>query len=133
MTPRIFLIVSMLSTLMSCAIFTPHVNHDDSPEQGVATVEWTFAPDEAIYGFYVFRADRYEGPYQQVNGQIVLTIDPKSGREPLYSYEDATVVPGRDYFYYVQAYDKIRREMRRIGPAKRIHARASALSPSAQP
>jgi len=64
-------------------------------------VEWTTASELDTVGFYLLRAESPEGPFEQVNGQIIpSTSDSLTGNS--YSYEDQGVQSGTMYYYMLE-------------------------------
>lgn len=66
------------------------------------TLRWSTATEVDNFGFDIFRADKEEGPFKQINEDPVMgagTTDVPTK----YTYEDATIDPKRTYYYYVES------------------------------
>jgi hypothetical protein len=56
------------------------------------------------FGYDIYRADREAGPFVKVNAEPVPgTLRP--GKVQTFEYEDFTIDPARDYWYYVESID----------------------------
>jgi len=65
------------------------------------TLRWK-TNDVSHYGYDVYRADSETGPFVKINAQPVPgTLKP--GKVQTFEYEDATIEPGRVYWYYVES------------------------------
>ena len=104
-------------------------------EPGVPTtsvdLQWQFAPNPAIYGFEIYRADRPEAEFVKVSPEIIPAIDPRSGQEPKYTFVDDGVLPGETYYYAIEARDIVNKRSMRIGPVLRIGVKSAVDKPSA--
>jgi hypothetical protein len=71
------------------------------PGETWARITWEVRQEQETYGYLVYRADRREGPFRRVNGQILRV---SSGADPhVYSYTDDQVAPGHTYYYYLES------------------------------
>jgi hypothetical protein len=83
-------LVAVLVSLAACG-----------PANSRVVVEWTTASEINTSGFNLYRSERAEGPYTQVNAQIIpASTDPLVGGK--YRYEDTTVIAGRTYYYQLE-------------------------------
>ena len=58
--------------------------------------------DVSNFGYDIYRADSEAGPFVKVNPQPVPgTLKP--GKVQNFEYEDTTIDPSRDYWYYVES------------------------------
>ena len=74
------------------------------PGERRARLVWNATQEDQTYGYLVYRAERREGPFLRANAQVVpVGTGPAPGA---YAYEDATVEPGRSYFYYLESVSK---------------------------
>ena len=65
------------------------------------TVEWSTANELGTAGFNVLRAESREGPFIQLNDQIIPSSDsPASGGD--YEYRDTDVKAGGTYYYILE-------------------------------
>lgn len=66
------------------------------------SIKWSTASEVENFGYDVFRGDAEEGPFTRLNAQTIAgagTVD-----EPrAYVYVDATIEPGKAYWYYVES------------------------------
>ena len=69
----------------------PPVAVSTSVKDGMAELSWPPSEDPWFYGYRIFRADKIEGPYQEV------------GESGAPMFEDIGVNPGERYFYRVSA------------------------------
>lgn len=64
-------------------------------------VEWSTATELDTAGFNLYRSASADGPFVQVNQQLVPSSpDPLTGGD--YSFADTAVDPGRTYFYELE-------------------------------
>lgn len=67
---------------------------------GYLRIAWRLQTQEDVYGFYVYRADSEDGPWEQANDLIV----PGHGTTALpqeYAFVDSGLTIGQKYYYYV--------------------------------
>jgi hypothetical protein len=64
-------------------------------------VEWSTASELDTVGFNLYRSETPEGPFEQVNGDLIPAAD-----DPLvggnYEYKDTKVLPGHTYYYWLE-------------------------------
>lgn len=64
-------------------------------------VEWSTASELDTVGFYLLRSENPEGPFEQVNSEIIpSTSDSLTGSS--YSYDDHQVQAGATYYYMLE-------------------------------
>jgi len=69
----------------------------------VITVRWETTSEVDNLGFNLLRATTADGPRTQLNADLIPTlVPPGSPFGAPYSYDDATVVPGVHYFYWLE-------------------------------
>ncbi len=68
------------------------------PDNEAIRVEWQTQAENDNLGFHLFRARTEEGPYSQVTRNLIHGAGNASSRRS-YEYSDATVEPGRIYYY----------------------------------
>ncbi len=69
---------------------------------GLVTLNWaTGFEDISTVGFDVFRSDVQDGPQSKVNADLILA----KGSGEAYQFFDASVLPGKTYYYFVQLVD----------------------------
>lgn len=95
------------------------------------TLKWTTASEVDNFGYDVYRGASEDGPFERRTEDPVLgagtTDEPTS-----YRYVDDGLVPGRDYYYYVESIS-IHGERERFTPIIRVTAkRAEDESSSAE-
>lgn len=72
-----------------------------NPAESRVIVEWTTASEVDTSGFNLYRSQQADGPYVKINTQLIpASADPLVGDK--YRYEDATVTPGRTYYYQLE-------------------------------
>jgi hypothetical protein len=70
-------------------------------KESTIKVEWSTASEIDTAGFNVYRSDNSEGPFVQINEQLITaTGDTLSGGD--YTYTDKNVVPGKLYYYELE-------------------------------
>lgn len=99
-------------------------------------IRWTTASEVGNYGYDVYRADSPAGPFERLTEQPIPgagTTDTPSH----YEYVDDTIVPGREYYYYVESisaegerhrFTPVRRAPPKTGPAPAGDAASAAES-----
>jgi hypothetical protein len=71
-------------------------------KRAMVLVEWTTASELDMAGFNLFRSENKEGPFVQVNDQLIpSSTDPLAGGS--YQFSDERVEPGRVYYYELEA------------------------------
>ena len=73
-----------------------------SPAALKLTLKWTTASEVDNAGFYVFRGDLKEGPFQLLNETMI----PGAGNSETpsrYVFDDKDVEQGRTYYYYLES------------------------------
>ena len=73
-----------------------------SPAPLKLTLKWTTASEVDNAGFYVFRGDLKEGPFQLLNETMI----PGAGNSETpsrYVFDDTHVEQGRTYYYYLES------------------------------
>ena len=94
---RLAIVVAVLSLIWPLAA----VAEEPTPATSVVIVEWTTESEVDTAGFNVYRSESAEGPYIQVNRELIPSSpDPILGGH--YAYTDTDVVPGRVYFYQLE-------------------------------
>jgi hypothetical protein len=76
---------------------------EEASAHGVSnTLNWSATTETGVYGYLVYRSENRAGPFRRINTGIVRV--PADGAEThAYTYEDGEVVPGRTYYYYLDA------------------------------
>lgn len=70
-------------------------------QRATVVIEWSTASELETAGFNVYRSDRVDGQYQQVNQALIPAApDPLIGGS--YQYEDRDVQPGKTYYYLLE-------------------------------
>lgn len=65
------------------------------------TVEWSTASELNTAGFNLYRADRPDGPFTQINAELIpASPDPLVGGS--YVFTDTRVVGGQTYYYKLE-------------------------------
>lgn len=75
---------------------------EPEPEVYSNTLKWSTASEVDNFGFDVYRGDAEEGPFERLTESPIEgagTTDLTSS----YAYEDTTIDPNREYFYYVES------------------------------
>ncbi len=68
---------------------------------GFVLLSWTTASEVNTAGFNIYRSEKRDGPYTQINSQIIPTsFDKVAGAK--YQYQDTTVEPGKTYYYQLE-------------------------------
>ena len=94
------------------------------------TLRWK-TNDVSNYGYDIYRADSETGPFVKVNAEPVPgTLKP--GKVQTFEYEDATISPGKDYWYYVVSI-ALTGERQQFTPTQKAPAKAVPASPSPRP
>lgn len=91
-------------------------------DKGMVKLQWEFQPRADIYGFDIYRADREEGPFAKVTKNPVLSIDPRSGKQPKYEYIDKGLLINGVYYYSIEAINTVTKKNERISPILRLNA-----------
>lgn len=88
---RLFLVLLALTVLLSgCAA-----------QAAPIVIQWSTETEVNTAGFNVFRSDSRDGPYAQINDQLIPSSpDPLLGGR--YSFTDAQVEPGKTYYYKLE-------------------------------
>lgn len=69
--------------------------------EATVLVEWSTASELDTVGFNLYRADIPQGPFVQVNHELIpASSDPLTGGE--YSYRDGAVQTSRTYYYELE-------------------------------
>lgn len=98
----------LLILSVACASAPPAVEEIEPPapvevpEEYKRTLKWKTASEVDNFGFDVYRGDHEEGPFERLTESPI----PGAGTTDLttnYSYEDSTIDPYREYFYYVES------------------------------
>jgi hypothetical protein len=74
----------------------------EEPDELKNTLRWTTASEVENFGFDIYRATSEDGPFTR------MTEEPLAGAgtvdEPQhYVWEDTTIEPGVDYYYYIES------------------------------
>lgn len=65
------------------------------------TIEWSTASELNTAGFNLYRADKADGPFTQINSELIpASPDPLVGGS--YAYTDTQVAAGQTYFYKLE-------------------------------
>ncbi len=68
---------------------------------GAVLLSWATASEVNAAGFNIYRAEKRDGPYTQINSQLIPTsFDKVAGAK--YQYQDTTVEPGKTYYYQLE-------------------------------
>lgn len=73
-----------------------------SPGPLKLTLKWTTASEVDNAGFYVFRGDHKEGPFQLLN-EVMIPGAGNSETPSKYVFDDKHVEQGRTYYYYLES------------------------------
>ncbi len=74
------------------------LNTNPSP---AVTIEWSTASELNTAGFNLYRADKADGPFTQINSELIpASPDPLVGGS--YAYTDTQVAAGQTYFYKLE-------------------------------
>lgn len=69
--------------------------------EATVLVEWSTASELDTVGFNLYRADTLQGPFVQVNRELIpASSEPLTGGA--YSYRDSAVQPGKTYYYELE-------------------------------
>lgn len=69
--------------------------------EATVLVEWSTASELDTVGFNLYRADTPQGPFVQVNRELIpASSEPLTGGT--YSYRDGAVQPGKTYYYELE-------------------------------
>jgi len=70
-------------------------------QEATVVVEWSTASELDTVGFNVYRADNPQGPFVQVNSELIpASSEPLTGGA--YSFRDSAVKPGITYYYELE-------------------------------
>lgn len=70
-------------------------------QEATVLVEWSTASELDTVGFNLYRADTPQGPFAQVNSELIpASSEPLTGGD--YSYRDSAVQPGKTYYYELE-------------------------------
>ncbi len=73
-----------------------------APGAGAKNVlRWSTRAEKETVGFDVYRAERREGPFERLTAQPVPGAGATAEMQS-YAYEDASIDPAKEYFYYVE-------------------------------
>jgi len=72
-------------------------------EQGI-TLKWRTATETNNLGFNIYRSDRKDGKYININAELIAGAGTNNNPH-YYKYVDATVVKGLTYYYYIEDVD----------------------------
>lgn len=73
--------------------------------RGQVTLNWETVSESHNLGFNVYRSSSANGPWNQLNADIVPSAAPGSSDGASYQYVDTTVAGGQEYFYRIEAVD----------------------------
>lgn len=89
--------------LLAAACGRPAETERPASESGLAnTLRWSTRREVANAGFHVFRAESESGPFERLTDEAIPGAGFSSARRE-YLWEDRSIEPGREYFYYVES------------------------------
>ena len=71
----------------------------------VVHLAWETAAEIDTLGFNLYRADALSGPRSRINAALIPSQSPGSVFGATYAFTDATVMPEREYFYWLEDVD----------------------------
>lgn len=75
-------------------------------EGEIVRVEWQSAAELRNIGYNLYRSETYGGPRTQLNAELIASlVPPGSGQGALYTWMDASAVPGQIYLYWLESVD----------------------------
>ncbi len=80
-----------------------------------ADLQWSTHSEVGLLGFNLYRADDSNGVRQKLNANLLPARYPGQVRGDQYSYQDLSGMPGRTYYYWVEAL-KTYGEAEQLGP-----------------
>jgi hypothetical protein len=72
-----------------------------APEGHGPLLRWSVADEAAVYGYYILRSDRQDGPFVKVNSATIKADIYETGIANAYQWRDNSAVPGNVYWYSV--------------------------------
>jgi len=92
-------VIVSLGLIAGCSLLT--ACRGGIADSSVVLVEWTTESEVNTAGFNVYRSESEEGPYIQVNRELIPSSpDPILGGH--YVYTDTNVVAGQTYYYKLE-------------------------------
>lgn len=64
-------------------------------------LRWSVAHQQPIYGYAIYRADKEQGPFLQVNDDIIHVIESDDENSGAYQWRDDSAKSGKTYWYKV--------------------------------
>lgn len=99
------LILSIISTIIlfaGCKAGEQKTDPNAPKGVGQIVLNWQTESEEDNYGYNIYRAESEEGPFAQINKEII----PGAGTTNVpttYKYIDTKVEVGKKYFYYLES------------------------------
>ena len=92
----------------------------------IAVLEWETVSEVGLAGFVLYRSTRPDGPYVQLNQELIPAQNPGTPVGAIYTWQDRGLRSGRTYYYRLEqvsvsgartAYGPVKVTLRsRIGP-----------------
>ncbi|MBN2392268.1 MAG: S8 family serine peptidase [Anaerolineae bacterium] len=76
-----------------------------APQDNAILVAWETASELDNAGFNLYRSETTEGPYTQLNAEIIPPQNPGMALGAVYTWPDVDVRPGAIYFYKLEDFD----------------------------
>ncbi|MAS92935.1 MAG: hypothetical protein CMO55_07025 [Verrucomicrobiales bacterium] len=76
----------------------------ESPQYIKNTLKWQTASESKIFGFYVYRGETQDGPFDLLNPRPVSATGTTDEHQN-YQFADTEAVPGKTYYYYLETLD----------------------------
>lgn len=71
------------------------------PEGSGPLLKWEMANEIPIFGYEIYRAESFEGPYTRANSQIIRRLSSSAPISSVYRWRDLGAEKGKQYWYYV--------------------------------
>ncbi|MCX7767305.1 MAG: hypothetical protein N2246_11430 [Candidatus Sumerlaeia bacterium] len=102
---RLIRLICLLSLIcICCAKHSVKISTDSGEskkEEGMLRIAWRLQTQQNVYGFNVYRGETENGPWVQVNKEIIPGDDTTS-LPHTYEFYDRGLEVGKRYYYYVE-------------------------------